>query len=155
MATAQSFEDLVVWQRARELVQMIYFLTKQGNFICDRGLVDQICRAAVSVMSNIAEGFERGGKDETIQFLYIAKASCGEVRAQLYVALDQHYMSQEKFNEACALCKETSRLLFNFIESIKVSRYQGLKFKRKNPDHEALVELYKEFPQFKPPTFKP
>lgn len=154
MATAKSFEDLLVWQKARELVSAIYFLTKHTAFSYDRGLIDQIRRAAVSVMSNIAEGFERGGKDEMIQFLYIAKASCGEVRAQLYVAFDQRYIAQEEFDRACALCKEISRLLYNFIESIKVSKYQGLKFKKRNSEHEVLNELYKKFPQFKLSDFK-
>jgi four helix bundle protein len=87
MAVKQ-FEDLEVWREARRLPPTIYKLTKAEKFLKDFSLRDQIQRAAVSVMSNIAEGFERGGNQEFIQFLYVAKASCGEVRSQIYVALD-------------------------------------------------------------------
>jgi four helix bundle protein len=89
--TVQNFEDLNVWKQARQLTQEVYRLTKTEKFSRDFGLRDQIQRAAISVMSNIAEGFERGGNQEFGQFLYVAKASCGEVRSQLYVALDQGY----------------------------------------------------------------
>jgi four helix bundle protein len=87
----KNFEDLNVWKQARQLTQEVYRLTKTEKFLKDFGLRDQIRRAAISVMSNIAEGFERGGNQEFVQFLYVAKASCGEVRSQLYVALDQGY----------------------------------------------------------------
>lgn len=80
---AQYFEDLHIYQRARELVNAIYTVTRDSDFRRDSSLVDQIRRVSVSIMSNIAEGFERGGKAEFIQFLYIAKGSCGEVRGQL------------------------------------------------------------------------
>ncbi len=89
---AGRFEDLLVWQRARELTRVIYELTQGGAFARDFGLRDQIRRAAVSVMSNIAEGFERGSDTEFGHFLSIAKGSCGEVRCQLYVASDQGYV---------------------------------------------------------------
>src|SRR6478752_7752634 len=82
---AESFEELHVYQRARELTNAIYQLTRTTDFAADRSLIDQIRRAATSVMSNIAEGFGRGSKIEFIQFLYIAKGSCGEVRAQLQI----------------------------------------------------------------------
>lgn len=88
MAVKQ-FEDLEVWKEARRLTQIIYRLTKGEKFSKDFALRDQIQRAAVSIMSNIAEGFERGGNQEFIQFLYVAKASCGEVRSQIYVAFDK------------------------------------------------------------------
>lgn len=91
MSSAQRFEDLVVWQRARELTREIYKLTIDWR---DFGLHDQIRRASVSVLSNIAEGFERGSNVELIQFLYIARGSCGEVRAQLVVALDAGYVQR-------------------------------------------------------------
>lgn len=83
------FEDLEVWKEARRLTNRIYRMTQDAKFSKDFGLRDQIQRAVVSIMSNIAEGFERGGNQEFIQFLYIAKGSCGEVRSQLYVALDR------------------------------------------------------------------
>ncbi|TAK06448.1 four helix bundle protein, partial [bacterium] len=90
----KSFEDLEVWKETRRLSKEIYAATQDAKFSKDFGLRDQIRRAAVSVMSNIAEGFERGGNQEFIQFLYIAKGSCGEVRSQLYVALDQGYIAR-------------------------------------------------------------
>ena len=82
------FEDLIAWQKARDLTKRIYSLTQQGGFERDYGLRDQIRRAAVSVMSNLAEGFDRAGRSEFHQFLVIAKGSSAEVRSHLYVALD-------------------------------------------------------------------
>src|SRR5918996_5758171 len=99
MAVKQ-FEDLEVWQEARYLTQTIYRVTRAKKFSKDFSLLHQIQRAAVSVMSNIAEGFERGGNQEFIQFLYVAKASCGEVRSQLYVALDQSYVAPRDCDDA-------------------------------------------------------
>ena len=89
----RTFEDLEIWKDARALTREIYQLTRDSKFSNDFALRDQIRRAAVSIMSNIAEGFERGGNQEFIQFLYVAKASCGEVRSQLYVTLDQSYIA--------------------------------------------------------------
>src|SRR5574339_14533 len=99
MATAQQFEDLGVWQDARALSKLIYSVTKQREFYRDIDLRRQIRSAAVSTMSNIAEGFERGTRKEFIHFLNIAKGSNGEVRSQLYVALDQEYISEKQFAE--------------------------------------------------------
>ena len=90
----EKFEDFIAWQKARKLTSEIYKTTKIGRFASDFGLKDQIQRAAVSIMSNIAEGFERGRPSE---FLSVAKASCAELRSQLYVALDVNYLSQEAF----------------------------------------------------------
>ena len=94
--TVQNFEDLNVWKQARQLTQDTYRLTRTERFSKDFGLRDQIQRAAVSIMSNIAEGFERGGNQEFLQFLYVAKASCGEARSQIYVAHDQGYVQRMK-----------------------------------------------------------
>ena len=96
----KNFEDLEIWKDARRLTKAIYRMTKDGGFAKDFALRDQIRRAAVSVMSNIAEGFERGGNQEFIQFLHVAKASCGEVRSHLYVALDQSYVDQKDCDAA-------------------------------------------------------
>ena len=93
------FEDLVAWQKGRKLARNIYAATTAENFGRDYGLKDQIRRAAVSVMSNIAEGFERAGKAEFHQFLVIAKGSCAEVRSQLYVALDAGYISKTQLEK--------------------------------------------------------
>lgn len=95
MATFQRFEDIVVWQKSRELTREIYRISKQGPFSKDFGLQDQIRRASMSIMSNIAEGFERSGSGEFMQFLAIAKGSTGEVKSQLYVAIDQEYLDKK------------------------------------------------------------
>ena len=90
----KKFEDLESWKKARQLTNAVYEATAARSFARDFGLKDQIRRAAISILSNIAEGFERGGDREFLQFLAMAKGSCGEVRAQLYVAIDQGYLSQ-------------------------------------------------------------
>ena len=95
MATFKSFEDIEAWQKARELTVEIYSISKKGPFGKDYALKNQIQRASIAVMSNIAEGFERGGNREFSQFLSIAKGSVGEVRSQLYIALDQEYLHGE------------------------------------------------------------
>ena len=115
MATAEQFEDLGVWQDARELVKDIYATSKQRDFYRDLGLREQIRRAAASVMSNIAEGFERGTRKEFIQFLSIAKGSVGEARSQLYIALDQQYLDERRFNELKAQAILLSRRIATFI----------------------------------------
>ena len=115
MATVKQFEDLQVWQDARVLVKDIYTAYKQREFYRDIGLREQIRRAAVSTMSNIAEGFERGTRKEFIQFLNIAKGSVGEARSQLYVALDQEYLSQVRFAELKELAATLSRRIATFI----------------------------------------
>lgn len=100
MAGYQSFEELPIWQEARVLVRLIYDLAKQKDFSKDYGLKDQIQRASVSIMTNIAEGFERRSSKEFCQFLNYSKASSGEVRSLLYVALDQNYLSEDQFDSA-------------------------------------------------------
>src|SRR3989337_476091 len=130
------FEDLIAWQKARELTKNVYLLTATERFSKDFGLRDQIQRAAVSVMSNIAEGFERGGNQEFLQFLYIAKGSCGEVRSQLYVALDRWYIGQNEFNELFKSFKKLSVMISNLIDYLKSSRMKGEKFKK--PPYKTL-----------------
>lgn len=99
MATFKTFEDIEAWQRSRELTNSIYKVTAQGTFARDFGLRNQMGKASVSIMSNIAEGFERSGTREFLQFLATTKGSGGEVRAQLYVALDQGYVEQAIFDD--------------------------------------------------------
>jgi four helix bundle protein len=115
MTKIERFEEIKSWQKGRELCQLIYRLTNDGPFRRDFGLRDQMRRAAVSVMSNIAEGFESQNNRTFVRFLYIAKGSAGEVRAQAYVALDQGYITQPEFDEITALSAEISRLLSKFI----------------------------------------
>lgn len=129
MATIERYEDIQGWQRARELTKFIYAITKQEAFARDFSLKDQIRRAAVSVMSNIAEGFERGGRAEFIQFLSIAKSSAAEVQSQLYVALDQEYITPEQFDKGYKLCDETMRLTGGFIAYLRKSPIKGAKYK--------------------------
>jgi four helix bundle protein len=107
----ERFEDLYAWQKARLLTLMIYRVTGDGNFARDTSLGRQIQRAAVSIMSNIAEGFERGNRAEFYQFLNIAKSSCAELRSQLYVALDVGHLGKEKFDELMELAEEVARIL--------------------------------------------
>jgi four helix bundle protein len=129
MATIERHEDIQGWQRARELTKFVYAITKQEAFARDFSLKDQIRRAAVSVMSNIAEGFERGGRAEFIQFLSIAKSSAAEVQSQLYVALDQEYVTPEQFDKGYKLCDETMRLIGGFMAYLRKSPIKGAKYK--------------------------
>jgi len=119
---AQGFEELNVYQRARELTTRVYELTRDGAFARDFGLAGQVRRASVSIMSNIAEGFERGTDPEFAQFLFIAKGSCGEVRAQISVALDQKYVSQEDYDDLTGRCRRISGMLGNLIKYLKQPR---------------------------------
>jgi four helix bundle protein len=115
----KNFEDFEIWKDARTLAREIYQLTKDSKFSKDFALRDQIRRAAVSIMSNIAEGFERGGNQEFIQFLYVAKASCGEVRSQLYVALDQSYIAPKDCDEVRKSFRRLSIMISNLIDYLR------------------------------------
>jgi four helix bundle protein len=126
---ARFFEELDVWQKALELTKKIYSLTNNGHFRKDFSFSDQIRRASVSVLSNISEGFERGSNTEFIQFLYIAKGSCGEVRAQLYLAQELGYVTAGEFKEAINICKSISSRLSSLISYLKDSRMKGEKYK--------------------------
>jgi four helix bundle protein len=128
--SVKSFEDLNVWKEARQLTQEVYRMTKTEKFFKDFSLRDQIRRAAISVMSNIAEGFERGGNQEFVQFLYIAKASCGEVRSQLYVAVDQGYAAPAESEKLIQLFMRLSSMISNFIAYLRESDMKGEKFAR-------------------------
>lgn len=142
MATIEKFEDLICWQRARELTKEIY---KAFEGCRDFGFKDQIQRAAVSVMSNIAEGFERGTRQEFLNYLFIAKGSAGEVRSQLYAALDSGYFNIEKFKYLNNLATECSRLIQSFSQKVKGSSRRGLQFKIvKKPDSASIKELIKQ-----------
>jgi four helix bundle protein len=129
MAKIERFEDLISWQKARELNRLIYQASKKGAFAKDFGLRDQMRRASVSIMSNIAEGFERGGDKEFIQYLSIAKGSCGEVRAQLYAALDETYLDATEFKALSDHSIEVSRLISGFMSYLQQSELTGNKFK--------------------------
>lgn len=115
MAKIERFEDIAAWKRARSLVQVVYSLTAQEPFARDFELRSQLRRAAVSIMSNIAEGFERGSNKEFRRFLYIAKGSAGEVRSLLYVALDGGYISEAQQGQLLAQVIQVSNALGGFI----------------------------------------
>ncbi len=119
MATIERFEELEVWQTARTLTTRVYEHTRQEPFSKDFGLRDQIQRAAVSVMSNIAEGFESRTQSIFIDHLGRARGSAGEVRAQLYVAYDQDYLSDADFEATYDLADKASRQLFRLIQYLK------------------------------------
>ena len=118
----------------------IYFHSKRGEFARDFALKDQIRRAAISVTSNIAEGFERGGNKQFIQFLSNAKGSCGEVRDQLYVALDESYVSEADFHSLQEDCFEVGRLIAGFMDYLLKSEIRGPKFRRRPPASDSKQE---------------
>lgn len=111
----EKFEDILAWQKSKELSILIYGLFKNNR---DYGFKDQIQRASISIMNNIAEGFERKGNKELKQFLYIAKGSSAEVRSMLYISLENKYMSKESFEKAYNLSVDISRLLSGFIKTL-------------------------------------
>jgi|SRR6267378_4999389 len=129
MGKIKKFEDIESWKRARSLTKNIYQVTATGKFAHDFGLKDQIRRATVSILSNIAEGFERGGDKEFLQFLALAKGSCGEARAQLYVALDQEYISVIQFETLIHAATEVSQLISGFMKYLRDSTLRGSKYR--------------------------
>jgi four helix bundle protein len=128
--TVRDFKDLKIYKTGRELAADIYQLTKIQPFSRDYSLVDQMRRASVSILSNIAEGFERGTNKEFITFLFIAKASCGEIRAQLDIALDQKYIEEKTYKELSEKCKYIGAMTNKLILYLKSSRFTGPKHKK-------------------------
>ena len=129
MATIKKFEDITAWQQARILSKSIYELTNVKPFSNDFDLKSQIRRASGSVMDNIAEGFERGGRIEFIQFLGISKASAAEVRSQLYRAQDQDYISKETFEELYKLSDDVGKMIGGLMSYLNKSDIKGEKYK--------------------------
>ena len=125
MARIERFEDMEAWRDARRLVKQIYQITNDGPFARDFGLRDQVRRAAVSAMSNIAEGFERGSNKDFVRFLYMAKASVGEVRSQLYTAVDLGYLKQEQANEIMDAARSVSRQIAGFIKYLQTTAQEA------------------------------
>jgi len=119
MMKIETFEDMEVWQRARELVRDIYSVSNQGHFAQDWTLRDQIRRATISIMSNVAEGFERSGNREFIRFLYSSKASAAEARSQLYIAFDLDYLDEATFQALKGKLSSISRQLSAFIKYLE------------------------------------
>lgn len=121
MAKFNSFEEITSWQKAREFNKKIYLITENILFKKDYDLVRQIRRASISVSSNIAEGYERNSDKELIHFLYIAKASAGEVRSQLYLAFDLNYITEEDFSDLFENISNISKLISGFIKYLNKS----------------------------------
>ncbi|MCH8157383.1 MAG: four helix bundle protein [Nitrospinae bacterium] len=131
MSSIERFEDIEAWRKARELNRLIYKVTSEGKFAKDFALRDQMRRASISIMSNIAEGFDRGGNKEFRQFLSIAKGSASEIKSQLYAALDAGFLEENQFQKIYDLVVDTSRLLGGFLKYLKKSDLKGTKFKEK------------------------
>ncbi|HKO45490.1 MAG TPA: four helix bundle protein [Pyrinomonadaceae bacterium] len=129
MSRIEKFEDLEVWKLSRSLANAIYNESSVGDFARDFALRDQIRKASISVVSNIAEGFERDGDKEFIQFLYTAKGSCDEVRAQLYLAFDRTYISEEQLSALNRQATEVSRMISGLIKYLRQSQVTGKKYK--------------------------
>ena len=121
------FEDLIAWQKARALTVQIYSITGVGSFAKDFGLTDQIRRAAVSIGSNIAEGFERGNNKEFLVFLGVAKGSAGEVRSQLHTAYDVSHLSEEQYHSPLKMSEDVSRLIAGLMLSLRKSSMSGMR----------------------------
>ena len=120
------FEEIKAWQEARALTNMVYGVSKHQNFAKDFGLRDQIRRAVISVMSNIAEGYESQSKNDFVKFLYYAKRSAGEVRSQLYVALDQKYLSAKEYESLFGQAELCVKMISGFISYLeKVNKLEG------------------------------
>ena len=126
----EQYEDSEVWSLSREFAKEIYNITRSGIIARDFSFRDQMRRSAVSIMANIAEGFERGGNKEFIQFLYIAKASCGELRSQLYRAFDRSYIEQKEFDQISTHAKKISSLIQKFIKYLENTETKGIKYKK-------------------------
>ena len=140
MASIKRFEDVEAWKQGRELTRRIYQITSQSKFTRDYALRDQIRRAAISITSNIAEGFDRGGNREFVQFLAIARGSASELKSQLYTALDVGHVDQKEFAELYQLAHSVVLLIGGFIKYLQQSELGGQKFKtatqRKIPNSE-------------------
>jgi len=118
----ERFEDLIAWQKARDLTKSVYDFTLSGGFRKDLSLRDQLRRSAVSIMSNVAEGFERGGRSEFHQFLSVAKSSCAELRSHLYVALDARYLEKQGFARLMGQAQEVARIVGGLRAAVQRQR---------------------------------
>ncbi len=130
MATINKFEEIISWKEARGLNTIIRKLIIEKKFNQNYSLINQIERSAGSIMDNIAEGFERGGNKEFIQFLFISKGSCGELRSQMYRALDAGYLNINEFESISDQCTRISSLIKKFIEYLKQTEIKGQKYKK-------------------------
>ncbi len=131
MASINKFEDLAVWQKARELAKKIYQLTSQKPLSQDFRLKDQMHGSVGSIMDNIAEGFDRGSRLEFVNSLGIAKGETGELKSQLYRCFDANYISKDCFDELYANVDEVAKMIAGFMEYLNSSDIKGKKFKNR------------------------
>jgi four helix bundle protein len=129
MSQVRRFEDLEAWQTGRELTRLVYQVSARADFGRDFGLRDQIRRAAVSIVANIAEGYERDGSREFRQFLAIAKGSTGELKAHLYTALDAGFIAQNEFDDMYGLATSAGKLIGGLMRYLGQSGMDGRKYK--------------------------
>ncbi|NQT25674.1 four helix bundle protein [candidate division KSB1 bacterium] len=129
MATYHTFTELDIWKKARDLNKQIYALSANGLFAKDFCLQKQIRRASISIMSNIAEGFERDGNKEFLQYLSVSKGSLGEVMSQLYIAFDLTYIDKQSLNDLMDMSKELSKRIGGFMKYLKQTPLKGNKYK--------------------------
>ncbi len=129
MATFTHFEEIDAWQKAHDLANAVYDCSDAGSFARDFSLRDQVRRAAVSVMANIAEGFERGGNAEFVQFLATARGSAAEVESHFYLAVRREYVTREQFEQVKSMAMLTRRLIAGLITYLRRSGMKGVKFK--------------------------
>lgn len=129
LATINKIEDLLIWQEARVLVKEIFVLTNNDNFSKEYALKDQIKRSAISVMSNIAEGFGRGGNKEFTQFLYITNGSLSELKSQLYISYDFNVLAEEQLSNLLADILKLENMIKSLVKKMKESEYTGTKYK--------------------------
>jgi four helix bundle protein len=130
MASVKRFEEMDVWKKSRLMVKMICMMTNKSEFSRDWQLANHLRKTAISIISNISEGFERDGNKEFINFLSIAKGSCGELRCQLYIALDQNYIDEYLFSEISNLATDISKSLKGLINYLQASDLRGIKNKK-------------------------
>lgn len=133
MATIKSFEDVLSWQKARLLCDKVGKIIDEERFRKNYRLIGQLEGSSGSIMDNIAEGFERSGNKEFVQFLCIAKGSCGEFRSQLYRCLDRDYISKIEFEELYKMAVEISKLIQKLIDYLQTSEMKGAKYRKPQP----------------------
>lgn len=129
MAAINKIEDLLVWQKSRELIKLVFSITANTTFDKEYFLKDQLKRSAISIMSNIAEGYGRGGNKEFIHFLYISNGSINELKSQLYIAHDLNFLPVESFKEAVSLLTEIELMIKSLAKKLKEADNTGIKFK--------------------------